>query len=339
MSLLLKLPHRPHRPQAIFTTITARLFSFTVQNPNPNPKLFLDEPTSAYYDNLINNAARLHEFETVRQLLNKRVRDCCFNTGNTFKFLTNTESSLSILPALSQTLAQLDPGFTRRNAYDSLIARLCKLNRIKESLQLIDTMWHEKFGLTACSFYPILCKLTRGKKMEDAWHVINLMRATSVPPDLTAFNYLLTAYCFSGNLMEASKVMQKLEEEGLGADSRTYDALVLGACRVGKVEGALVVLRRMEDDGVPALYSTYAHLINALLRLGYYAQAVQFVKICGGRDLKLDIESFGTLASKMIRMGRNDEAKLVVEEMDKRGLVMGEKLKDYYELNVKKVNI
>ncbi|GAV64099.1 hypothetical protein CFOL_v3_07617 [Cephalotus follicularis] len=35
-------------------------------------------------------------------------------------------------------------------------------------------------------------------------------------------------------------------------------------------------------------------------------------------------------------MGRNDEAKQVVEEMDKRGLVMGEKLKDHYQLNVKK---
>ncbi|KAF2307161.1 hypothetical protein GH714_025207 [Hevea brasiliensis] len=178
--------------------------------------------------------------------------------------------------------------------------------RIEESLHIVDIMAHRQYGLSACSFHPILSSLTRKKKMEVAWKVMEMMRAVGVLPDLTAFNYLLTAYCYNGNLMAATKVMKRIEEERLGADARTYDALVLGACRVGKVEGALV--------------------------------AIKFVMIYAGRDTILDTETFGILASKLIKLERLEQAKLVLEEMEERGLVMGDKLSDYYNLKVKMSN-
>lgn len=177
-------------------------------------------------------------------------------------------------------------------------------------------------GVNACTFHPILNVLTRKRKMEEAWRVMTIMRESGVSPDVTAYNYLLTAYCFTGNLEAAVGVLTEMEEEGMAADARTYDALVLGACKAGKVEGAMVVLRRMEDDGVPILYSTHAHVINGLLKLGYYAQAVEFVMICGGKDKKLDEESFGILGSRLINLKRFEEAKLVLKEMRRRGIVM-----------------
>ncbi|KAM7461900.1 hypothetical protein LguiA_030021 [Lonicera macranthoides] len=53
-----------------------------------------DEPTSAYYDDLINAAGRQRDFTTVFHLLNKRVRDGCFNTKSTFKFLSTDLSKI-----------------------------------------------------------------------------------------------------------------------------------------------------------------------------------------------------------------------------------------------------
>ncbi|XP_050224164.1 pentatricopeptide repeat-containing protein At3g56030, mitochondrial [Mercurialis annua] len=298
---------------------------------------FPDKPTAVYYDDRVNAAGLEGDFDTLRYLLNKRIRDCCCNTVNTFKFITNTDDSLSSLDDLIQTLARLDNGFPRTSAFNALIARLCKLERIEESLHIVDIMERGQYGLNTCSFHPILNSLTHKKKMEAAWEVIEKMKAVGVSPDLTSFNYLLTAYCYNGNVKDASKVMKKIEEMGLGADSRTYDALVLGACRVGKVDAALMLLRTMEDNGEHMLYSTHVHVINGLLRLGYYFQAIKFVKIFGGRDKSLDVHSFGVLASKLINMKRVDEAKLVLEEMEERGLIMGEKLRNYYNLNVKNV--
>lgn len=324
MSLLRKLPTKSLIPQSVLVTR-----SFTKSGAFP------DEPTSAYYDDLVNAAGHERDLETVRYLLNKRARDCCFNTANTFNFITNTENSLSVLSDLCRTLARLDKGFPRKSAYDTLIGRLCKLKKIDEALRVVDIMAEGGFGLSAITFHPILSVLTRGKRMEEAWGLMEVMKEIRVSPDLTAYNYLLTAYCFKGNLTATSGVLKKMEEEKLGADARTYDALVLGACRAGRVEEAFVLLRRMVDDGQSVLYSTYAHVMGALLRLGYYALAVKFVMVCGGRDIKLDTELFGSLGSKLIGLERFNEANFILTEMNKRGLKMGFKLREYYEINVK----
>ncbi|KAL5732896.1 hypothetical protein ACOSQ2_032588 [Xanthoceras sorbifolium] len=328
MSLLRKLPIRFLNPQSAI-----RVRFFTAQNAETNA--FPDVPTSTYYDDLVNAAGRDGDLETVRQLLNKRIADGCFNTNNTFKFVTSTETSLSILDDLVETLSRLDKGLPRKHAFDTLIARLCKIKKTDESMRLVVAMARRGYGPNTVSFHPILSALAHGNRMEEAWRVMELMRELKVSPDLTAYNFLLTAHCFKGDLTAASEVLKKIEEARLGFDARTYDALVLGACRAGKVEGALVLVRRMAEDGQSPLYSTYAHVIGALLGSGYYAQAVKFVMVCANRDQNLDTESFGSLASRFISLRRYDEAKFVLEEMNKRGLKMlGKKLSDFYKLNV-----
>ncbi|KAM1269299.1 hypothetical protein PS1_001464 [Malus domestica] len=326
MSLLRRIPHKPQNSRSVLTYAT-RFFS--TQNPTLTP--FPDVPTTAYYDNLVIAAGHSRDFDNLHYLLNKRVKDHCFNTTNTFRFLTNTDSSLSVLDDLTKTLARLDRGFTRKSAYDSLIARLCKIERVDEALRVVDFMARGDYGLNACTFHPILNVVTRKKRMDDAWGVVDLMRRVGAPPDVPAFNYLLMAYCFSGDLEATAGVLTRMEEEGMRADTRTYDALVLGACKAGKVEGALVLIRRMVDDEVPALLSTHVYVIDSLLGKGFYSQAVKFVRSFSGRDTWLDTESFGSLAKKLIKLRRLKEAKLVFEEMNARGLVIGDKLKDSYE--------
>ncbi|XP_021805638.1 pentatricopeptide repeat-containing protein At3g56030-like [Prunus avium] len=327
MALLGNLPHKPLNSQYILT-VAARFF--TTQSPNFNT--FPDIPTSAYYDDEVNAAGRSRDFDGLCHLLNKRVKDHCCNTTNTFKFITSTDASLSLLDDLCRTLARLDNGFARKSAYDSLIARLCKLQRVDEALRVVEMMARGNYGLNACSFHPLLNVVTRKKRMEEAWGVVDLMRRLGAPPDLTAYNYLLMAYCFSGELDPTAAVLKRIEEEGMRADTRTYDALVLGACKAGKVEGALVLLRRMVDDGVPMQLSTHVYVIDSLLSAGFYDQAVKFVRSFSGRDTWLDKENFGSLANRLIKLKRFDKAKQVLDEMKSRGLDIGDKLKEKYEI-------
>lgn len=299
-------------------------------NPNPTPIVIRDEPTSAYYDDLVNAAGRHGDFATVRNLLNKRVRDGCFNTSDTFKFLTQAETSLSALDDLLRALSRLDRGFPRKSAFDALIARLCRLGRLEEALRALETMASGEFGLNALTFHPILNLLTRRGDFEGARRVADLMKDHGVPLDLTAHNYFLTAHCFRGDLASAARAMEAIEREGLGADTRTYDALVLGACRAGKVGAAVGLLRRMEEEGVSPLYSTHVHVIKAMVKRGWGEQAAELVRAYGGRDRALDRENYGVLGSELIRLRKAEQAKMVVEEMAEKGLIMGEKLRDFY---------
>ncbi|KAJ4971948.1 hypothetical protein NE237_005047 [Protea cynaroides] len=306
-------------PHSLCTRTTQK-----VQDPYP------DQPNSAYYDDLIADAGRARDFNKLQYLLNKRNKDGCFNTSSTFNFITNYDNDLSILDTLTETISNLDKGFARKNAFDALIARLCKLNQIQISLRVIKVMIHGNHGINACTFHPILSALTRKKEMEEALRVLALMREIRIPPDVSSYNYLLTAYCVKGDLSAAAGILTTIQEEKLEADSRTYDAMVLGACKAGRVEGGLALLRRMEEEGMPALYSTHAHVINGLVKLGYFAQAVKFVLSVAERDKALDAQNFGHLGRFLMKRRRFEEAKLVFGEMDKRGLVMGSKLREDY---------
>lgn len=309
------------------------LCSVAIQNPIFSSATISDVPSCTFYDERINKAGREGDFTTVHHLLNKRARDGFFNTNNTFKFISTT--NVSILDDLLETIARLDSGFPRKSSYDCLIARLSKIHCISEALRVAETMMSKEQGANNVTFHPIINALTKKDEFDEAWGVMAVMKSCGIAPDLTTYNFLLTGYCFAGNVTSAAGVLAKMEEEELGADTRTYDALVLGACRAGKLDAALAVVRRMLDDGVPPLYCTHAHIIRAFLRYNYYAQAVEFVRSYGGRDTKLDAENFGILATRLITRNKLEEAKELVKEMSERRLAMGPRLKDFYELHVR----
>lgn len=174
-------------------------------------------------------------------------------------------------------------------------------------------------GATAITFFPIINALAKKRNMSAAWRVVEVMRACNVWPNLTAFNYILTAYCCVGDVAAAADVLVKMEAEGMKGDAVTYDALVLGACRAGKVEEALVVMHRTVEEGVPALFSSYTHIIKEMVDCGYYTQASELVRIFAGTNEKLDVELFGFVARRLKKLKRVAESKAVVEEMMNRG--------------------
>ncbi|CAI9111930.1 OLC1v1012277C1 [Oldenlandia corymbosa var. corymbosa] len=315
----------PQRPAQRF--LRASLFKFYSTCYVSTQISIPDPPSSAHYDQLINEAGRAGDFGAVRILLMKRFRDGGFNTSKTFKFIS---SDLTALDDLLHSLAGLNNGFLKKSSHDSLIMRLSKLHRIPEALHVAEVMVRNNYGPNACTFHPILICLTKKKEMDKAWRILEVMKEYKIAPDLTAYNYLLTAYCHSGNITSAAYVLTKMEEGKLGADTRTYDALVLGACRAGKIDGALMLLRRMVDEGTSPLYSTHTHVINAMVRNGYCSQAMDFVMSFAGKDKELDSENFGVLATRLIRLEKLEEAKFILKEMKRRGINTGNKLKDFY---------
>lgn len=179
-------------------------------------KPFPDVPTCSYYDEAIHDAGNSRDFETLRRLLNNRHRDGFFNTSRTFNFITNTESSLSLLDDLVKTLSQVDKGFARKNAFDSLISRLCKLGLIDESLRVLDAVVTGGYGANAVTFNPIIAALAKRKRIKEAWRVIHRARELGVSPDLAMYNCMLTTYCFAGDSTESAGVLTEMRELGLG---------------------------------------------------------------------------------------------------------------------------
>lgn len=260
---------------------------FTTHNTSINPP-----PSAASYDDLINAAACKGDFSAVRRLLS----DGRLVTANTFKFIA---TNISVLDDLLHNLADLDPPFARTHAHDALVAQLARLRRTDDALRVAEAMARNNHGASAITFCPIISALAKNRRdMPAAWRVLEAMRACGVPPNVTAFNCILSAHCRAGDVAAAANVVEKMEAEGVECDAATYDALVLGACRTGKVEGALAVLRRMVEEGIPALFSTYTHIIKGIMDCGHYMPALEFVRIFAGNNKKLDGHLFRYLAKR-----------------------------------------
>ncbi|PNX95943.1 pentatricopeptide repeat-containing protein mitochondrial-like [Trifolium pratense] len=320
---------RKHINISLNSLSTLRRFSTLTQKP------FLDKPTATYYDNLAADAANSGDFDSLLNLLNKRIKDGFYNTKRTFSFITNTNFTPSLLNDVVTTISRLNPGITRRNALESLVTRLCKLRRPNDALNVVESMSRVgDFELKACTFHPILNLLTRDRSLDHARHVVEVMTRLDVQPDVTAHNYFLMTHCITGDVEDAVGVLRTIEDEGLCVDERTYDALVLGACRKGNVVGAMVLVRRMVDDGVYMLYSTHIHVIEALLKMNCSEQGLSYVRCFSGKDKALDCELFRCLGGKLVEMNKLKEAMLVFREMDERGLQMSDKMREIYEMNV-----
>lgn len=259
----------------------------------------------------------------MRDLLSQRVAVGCLNTSKTFKFISTNAAALD---DLLESLASLNDWFARKHAHDALVAQLARIHRTVDALRVAEAMARRNYGATAATFDPIINALARRKEFATAWRTVDTMRACGVRPSPAAYNYILTGYCFVGDVAAAGDALERMEAVGIEAEAVTYDALVLGACRAGRVEAALAVLRRAVESGVTALFSTYTHIIGEMVRRGYYEQAAEFVRIFAGKNEKLDAEIYGYLVRRLKHKKRIEEAKLVAEEMDERGLAVGDLL-------------
>ncbi|PWA61754.1 tetratricopeptide repeat (TPR)-like superfamily protein [Artemisia annua] len=295
------------KPSSLITTIHRSITSAT--RPEPS--------TTAEYDDLITTAGKNKDFTTISSLLTQRYNKGIFTTNNTFKFISK---DLTAINDLQKTISDLN-GNTRKKAFESLVACLCKFNFVDQALTTAELAADES-AADVTTFHPILSVLTRRKDFERAWRVVDVIKAKKIPRDVMCYNFFLTAYAFTGNLRPCVDVLRKMAEEGLKADARTYDALVLGACKQGKMGGAIVIMRKMVESGVEPIYATYAHVIGGMVKLGLYTQAVKFVMSFAGKDKKLDSHNFGLLAVRLMAKKQTDEAESVMEEMAKRGLVM-----------------
>ncbi|KAL9224217.1 hypothetical protein vseg_000278 [Gypsophila vaccaria] len=284
---------------------------------------------TAYYDDQVAEAGEAGDFPRLRHLLIERINKQCYNSKDTFNFVTKTQNSIYALDRLFDCLASLPAGTPRRSAFDCFVKRLCILGLHDHALRVVDKMRQRNLELNSYTYHPVIHTVTKKHGVEEAVALLQRMRDDGIEPDTTSYNFLLTAYCKRRDVGKAVSVLEAMKK----GDARTYDAMVVGACKVGKVEGAVAIVRAAVDDGVTLIHSTYEHVIKALLDAGYYVQGLKFVLCFAGRVKKLDDVIFDVLGKGLIELRRFEEAKMVVDEMKKRELFMSKKVMEFWVLH------
>ncbi|KAK9129138.1 hypothetical protein Sjap_009625 [Stephania japonica] len=167
-------------------------------------------------------------------------------------------------------------------AYHTIIASLAKIRQYQIMWDLVNDM-RSKGILNVETFCVIMRSYARAHKLEEAIYAFNVMETYGLPPNLPAFNSLLSALCKSKNVRKAQEIFDRMKEQFV-PDSKTYTILLEGW---GK------------DPNLPKARQIFNHMIHN----GCYP----------------DIVTYGIMVDVLCKGGRVDEALGVVRDMDAQG--------------------
>ncbi|XP_043701090.1 pentatricopeptide repeat-containing protein At1g77360, mitochondrial [Telopea speciosissima] len=238
-------------------------------------------------------------------------------------------------------------------AYHTMIGSLAKIRQYQIMWDLVNSM-RSKGILNVETFCVIMRKYARAQKVDEAVYTFNVMDKYGVPPNLAAFNSLLSAFCKSKNVRKAQEIFDSMKDrftpdsktysillEGWGKDPNlpkareifremvdkgcdpdivTYGIMVDVLCKAGRVDEALGVVRDMSCNGcwpTSFIYSVLVHTYGIENRIG---DAVDTFLEMERNGVKADVAVYNALISAFCKVNRFKNAFRVLDEMDQKGI-------------------
>lgn len=161
-------------------------------------------------------------------------------------------------------------------AYHTMINSLAKIRQYQIMWDVVNAMRNKRM-LNVETFCIIMRKYGRAQKVEEAVYTFNMMEKYDTPPNLAAFNGLLSALCKSKNVNKAQEIFESMKDR-FAPDSKTYSILLEGWGKAPNLPKAREIFREMVDMGCKPDIVTYGIMVDILCKAGRVDEAVGIVK-------------------------------------------------------------
>ncbi|CAN1271839.1 Pentatricopeptide repeat-containing protein At2g26790, mitochondrial [Linum perenne] len=136
--------------------------------------------------------------------------------------------------------------------YTMMIHGYCKVNRLKEAIDLLDDMKKRRVKPDVITYTVLLDgalkKLPGRREQESVKNAIAYeMKEMEIEPDVGHYTVLIDRDCRTDNLQGAKELFKEMIDRGLQPDNVVYTALLCGHLNVGDRVGARVLLGEMYD--------------------------------------------------------------------------------------------
>ncbi|GER25862.1 pentatricopeptide repeat-containing family protein [Striga asiatica] len=239
-------------------------------------------------------------------------------------------------------------------AYHTMIGSLAKIRQYELMWDLVNAM-KSKGTINIETFCIIMRKYARAGKVNEAVYTFNVMKKYDLPPNLAAFNGLLSALCKSKNVRKAQEIFDGMRDEfrpdsksfsiliegwgrapnlprarevfnemvssGLQPDIVTYGIMVDILCKAGRTDEAVGIVKEMEFNGcgpTPFIYSVLIHTYGVENRIEDAIDA--FLEMERSANVGPDVAVYNALISAFCKVNKFKNAFKVVNEMDKKGV-------------------
>ncbi|GJR26324.1 pentatricopeptide repeat-containing protein [Tanacetum coccineum] len=160
-------------------------------------------------------------------------------------------------------------------AYHAMVESLAKIRQYEIMWDLINSMRTK--GLLNIETFCIIMNGCLTQKFEEAIYTFNVMEKYNVPPNLAAFNGLLSALCKSKNVRKAQEIFNTMKDRFV-PDQKTYSLLIEGWGRDPNLPMAREIYREMISDGCRPDIVTYGIMVDILCKAGRVDEAIDIIK-------------------------------------------------------------
>jgi len=268
------------------------------------------------YDTLVNILGWSKDFETLQRVLSERADACCNNSSITFLFAAAWHDDLDMLKEVMDMFDKLKPSL-RREAYEMLIAALCRENHVNAALAILEKMVIADCAPRLLTYRPLIQVYCQNNQMHKAQEVFEIMKDS--PQDSICYNLVLTVLCDKKQFAEATKLLQSMVNTGCTLNAYTYNIMIRAACKAGKIQGALQLFDRMKEEGIKPMHLTYMNLLDGLFQIGGFDRAHSFLIQQCGKDRKLDSINYYYLIKICRKSSRLEDAHNLLMEMRAKG--------------------
>lgn len=272
------------------------------------------------YDRLVNILGCSKDFEALQRVLAERSAACCSNSAEVFSFATNWHDDSDMLNKIMEMFEKLELSL-RRDAYEMLIASLCRNNYVNAALMVLEKMASSDCAPRLSTYRPLIKLYCRKNKMDKVQEIFEMMKDS--PQDSLCYNLVLSALCDRKKFEEVTQFHQSMVERGCKPDAHTYNIMIRAACKMGNIEGAIQLLDRLKEEGINPLYASYWHLLDSLLQSKGFDEAHSFLIQQCGNDSKLDTSNYNYFIGACRKSGRQEEFHNLLLEKKVNGVGVG----------------
>ncbi|KAK5804038.1 hypothetical protein PVK06_031687 [Gossypium arboreum] len=124
---------------------------------------------------------------------------------------------------------------------------------------------------------------------------------------------------FTGNLKEALKFFQAMQNSGLELDIVSYTILINGLCKAGHIEVAKELFRQLSDSGLKPNVYKYDVMINGLCKEGLPDEAYRFFGSMGDNDCSPNSCCYNVMIRGLLRNNYTSKAMQLLMKMVGKG--------------------
>ncbi|RDX67275.1 putative pentatricopeptide repeat-containing protein, partial [Mucuna pruriens] len=203
--------------------------------------------------------------------------------------------------------------FVNLKTFVIALTTLGATRELKKCLQFFHLMNSNGFEYNLVTLNTVVEAMCKVNLVDEAKFVAFRLREW-VRPDGVTYKHLVRGFCEKGDLVEASKVWNLMEEEGFEPDVDAVEAMMETLFKVNQYGDALRLFETMRFKRIRG--STFGLVIRWLCKRGMVARAREVFEEMRERGFRADGATMGCVVYGLLVRGRIREAYGVVEGIE-----------------------